>query len=503
MAQKFNSLEEAAQQLGISKDRLSQLREAGKVRGYRDGASWKFRSDDIDKIASEGIPTIDPPPSDIDLGSGLNLDMNVGGAAGDSAASSGLDLSLAGDDSLPSAAASDLNLDEIDEPTVPIAAGDDSDEVLSLDPDEDLLNLSDSILLSEKELGGAGHRPPSTIIGKAELDPDGDLDLTLRGDSESTALSDVKLAATSDVLSGGDDDSLDLEPPNLSDNFQGLAEVDVDLEAESSRILSPGDADKVKSAQKKGAAKAQPAKGKPALESSDLKLAASDSNAGLASSDIGLAGGSGVKSGLTGLSALELEDDDDQVLGEGSDITLSSESSGINIISPSDSGLALDEVALSSASMSSPLDLGGAGGDEALLEPLELSDDDMEGEEPFQLTPLSETDEEKDSSQIIALDDITEEETAGVAFHPEGESGMLGEDFAAVGLTPGMAPVAVATTEDIAFPGWVLGFLSCSVVLLLLCGMMMFDLVRNIWSWDEVTTLNSKLLEVLNPLSKS
>ncbi len=73
MAQKFNSLEEAAQQLGISKDRLSQLREAGKVRGYRDGASWKFRSDDIEKLAAEGIPTIDPPPSDIDLGSGLNL----------------------------------------------------------------------------------------------------------------------------------------------------------------------------------------------------------------------------------------------------------------------------------------------------------------------------------------------------------------------------------------------------------------------------------------------
>lgn len=502
MAQKFHSLEEAAQQLGISKDRLSQLREAGKVRGYRDGASWKFRSDDIDKLASEGIPTIDPPPSDLDLGLGsdLNLDMNVGGSAtGDSAASSGLDLALS-DDRLPGPA-SDLNLEEIDEPTVPVAAGDDdSDEVLALDPDEDLLDLSDSILLSEKELGGTSNRPPSTIIGKAELDPDGDLDLTQHGEAESTALSDVKLAATSDVLTGGDDDSLDLEPPSLSDNFQGLAEVEVDLEAESSRILSPGDAAKVKGASQ-AAAKAQHAKAQAATESSDLKLAASDSDAGRASSDIGLGSGVAAKSGLTGLSALELDDGDEQVLGEGSDITLSSESSGINIISPSDSGLALDEVALSSASMSSPLDLGG-GGDEATLEPLELSDDDMEGEEPFQLTPLSESDEEKDSSQVIALDDIAEEEAAGVVFRAESETGMLGEDFAAVGLTPGMAPVAVATTEDIAFPGWVFGLLSCSVVLLLLCGMMMFDLVRNIWSWDEVTTLNSKLLEVLNPLSK-
>jgi hypothetical protein len=37
-------------------------------------------------------------------------------------------------------------------------------------------------------------------------------------------------------------------------------------------------------------------------------------------------------------------------------------------------------------------------------------------------------------------------------------------------------------------------------LLLGLSGMMVFDLIRNIWSWDDVTTLNSSLLEsVLNP----
>ena len=65
MAQKFTSLEDAATQLGISKDRLNQLREAGKVRAYRDGASWKFRSDDIDKLATTGIPQIDASSSDL------------------------------------------------------------------------------------------------------------------------------------------------------------------------------------------------------------------------------------------------------------------------------------------------------------------------------------------------------------------------------------------------------------------------------------------------------
>src|SRR5436305_14459480 len=72
MAQKFTSLDEAANQLSISKDRLNQLREAGKVRAYKDGASWKFRAEDIEKFAVEGLPEIEPPPSDL----ALDLDDN-------------------------------------------------------------------------------------------------------------------------------------------------------------------------------------------------------------------------------------------------------------------------------------------------------------------------------------------------------------------------------------------------------------------------------------------
>src|SRR5204862_3965577 len=67
MAQKLLTLDEAAAQLGVSKERLSELREAGKVTGYRDGASWKFRSEVIEKLAAEGIPQLEPPPSDLSL----------------------------------------------------------------------------------------------------------------------------------------------------------------------------------------------------------------------------------------------------------------------------------------------------------------------------------------------------------------------------------------------------------------------------------------------------
>ncbi len=43
-----------------------------------------------------------------------------------------------------------------------------------------------------------------------------------------------------------------------------------------------------------------------------------------------------------------------------------------------------------------------------------------------------------------------------------------------------------------------MGLASC-MMLLGLCGMMMFDLLRNMWSWDGVSPLNSSLLEVVNP----
>src|SRR3954468_9633357 len=67
MVQRLTSLDEAATQLGISTDRLNALRESGKVRAYKDGASWKFRREDIEKFAAEGVPSIEASPSDLAL----------------------------------------------------------------------------------------------------------------------------------------------------------------------------------------------------------------------------------------------------------------------------------------------------------------------------------------------------------------------------------------------------------------------------------------------------
>lgn len=400
--------------------------------------------------------------------------------------------------------ASDLSLDDVDEPTV-AGLDEGSDDALVLDPDHSIDLNTDSILLSEEELGGSLGRPPSTIIGKADLDLDADLDLSPM-DKGSGKASDVKLVSESGLLSAGDDD-LGLDLPSPSGDFAQLEELEVDLESESSRILAPEDVAKAQAAAKAAASSKKPAKPSKSSALSDLDLAPIGSDLDIAKSDIGL-GKEGSSGALAGLSALELDDDDDQVLGDGSDVTLSGESSGINIISPSDSGLALDEVPLDlsgSAPIGSSLDLGmGSSISESSvsLEPLAINvgPDSQIGD--FQLTPLGddEGDDEKDSSQVIALDEISEE-TAGSPLGSStfSEAGMMTEDFG-MGLTPGTAPVALAPAGvETPFSIWNVLSLAGCVMLLGLCGMMTYDLLRNIWSWDSVATLNSSLLQVLNP----
>jgi excisionase family DNA binding protein len=499
MAQKFVSLDEAATQIGISKDRLNELREDGKVRAYRDGTSWKFRADDVEKFVAEGLPpagsdislTVEEKPaeapasgelSDLSLGSDLELGDDV-------ALGSDLQFDLGEDESLASPA-SDIGLDDLDEPTVPVD-GPAEGEVLAVD-DDDEDDLTDSILLSENELGESTDRPPSTIIGKAEMAADLDLELA-KSDSDAAAMSDVRLAepSTSNVfVPGAHESGLDIEPPSLSDNFGGLEELEIDLEAESSRILSPEDVDKAQQA-----AQAKPTPAKPA-EMSDLELASSDSSvAGALDSSA-----SGSDLGISGLSALEIDSDDDDVLGDGSDITLSSESSGINIISPSDSGLALDDASLSMGSgspIASGLDLGPMSDAEVELQPLEVAEEDA-GAEPFALTPFGEesSEDEEDSSQVIPLDEVSEDDEL-LGASPRVSADALGDEFGAIGTS------VMSVSEpavDVPFSMANIAGLSFCIVLLMMCGMMVFDLLRNMWSWDQVYTINSSLMDQLSKL---
>ena len=53
MSAQFITLEEAAKKLGVHTDELVEMRSRGDIFGYRDGASWKFKPEEIERVASE------------------------------------------------------------------------------------------------------------------------------------------------------------------------------------------------------------------------------------------------------------------------------------------------------------------------------------------------------------------------------------------------------------------------------------------------------------------
>jgi excisionase family DNA binding protein len=64
----FVTLEEAAKKLGVSTDQLIEMRSRGDIFGYRDGASWKFKPEEIERVASEMMGDVldeDPAGSSI------------------------------------------------------------------------------------------------------------------------------------------------------------------------------------------------------------------------------------------------------------------------------------------------------------------------------------------------------------------------------------------------------------------------------------------------------
>lgn len=523
--EKFVKFEEAVDKLGISADRLNQLREENELRAYRDGSSWKFRADDIERLVQDGVPE-PAPPSDIGLVDPSDL-VDASPLEGLPELED-LELGLASDDDLTAegaakrareAGASELEL-ELEDDTVTAGGSDASIDLRS--ETDDPSDPSDSILLSDEALGESMAAPPSTIIGKSELESkDADLELVTdddggkgaskRGSSASEVLSNV---AGSGVL---DDDE---KGSGHTSAFEGLEELELDLAAESGRILSPPETEGATPAAA-GGEKKPTAKGDSDLTLSDVQLAGEDEGTDPIPEELAAASGKPKKKDKGPSSDLELatDGDDDFVLAEsgGSDITLDSADSGINLISPSDSGLALDDI---------PLEMGGS----AILESLSLDDDDKDadislvasdvnvGEAPraklqtdddFRLTPLGDRDEDGDSSsQVIALDAGMEDLGGGEAgilggddmfAEDTGEGGLLAEDqdgavdeFGAPGE---YAPVAPRSDSEYSVMN-ILGLGSC-LVLLLFGSILMLDMVRNIWSWDHNLALNDSLLDSL------
>jgi excisionase family DNA binding protein len=73
----FVSLEDAAKKLGVSVEEIVDMRSRGEIFGYRDGGSWKFKPEEIERVAGElmGDSLDEDPAGSSLLGSALGSDL--------------------------------------------------------------------------------------------------------------------------------------------------------------------------------------------------------------------------------------------------------------------------------------------------------------------------------------------------------------------------------------------------------------------------------------------
>jgi hypothetical protein len=426
MAGKFVDLQEAAKMIGVTADGLVDMRSKGTIFGYRDGASWKFKVDEVERVIRErGVEARD---SDSGI---LN----------------------ANDDefeNLISGLSSKILADKAQEESEP-----------------------GSVLISEQELG-VSTTGQSTIIGKG-----------IGKDKESEQKpsdSDLRLAddSSKDILGGGSDKLIEA-PGNKLD----LASASDVLHGSDIHIAAGSGTGDMPALQKPGSS--------AAMNINDDLALGEDHDIG--SSDSALDEEISPKKGST---------------GHGSDVTLGAGDSGINL-SPSDSGLSLEE---------EPLDLGGGSG----VESLELPEDEevvlgTEAADQDQATQIKadnefllsagdtlEEDESDSGSQVIALEDSESfDQDAATMLKQEGALGAdvftpLGAEGALEGVAPGVGAVQPAYVQTVAAepPYSVWNVLSLGVVagMLALSGMMMVDVMLNMWSFSSPNSVSTGLMDV-------
>ena len=412
----YVSLDEAAKILGIPPDELVEMRSRGEIFGYRDGKSWKFKTEEIERVQSE----LDGDAMDEEAGGSSILVSER--QVGPSGSKSGPTIGSAGSSDL--ARGSDLNLADDEE-----RMG--SDVALVPDP-----KSGSGVRLVNRKPASDGSGKEKNVEGKS-----------------ANALSDVKLQKE-----GGSGSEVELGS-------------DLNLLGEDSGVAS------------------------------GLDVMSNDSQ-GVAGSD----------SGSLGLGAdleLENDDEDDLVLGSDSGVGLASES-GINLMSPSDSGLSLEDEPLDLAGTGiSGLDLGaevkGGSGSASGISGLGSGAliDFQQGEE-FQLTPSSggiEVDDDS-GSQVIELDDSSEFGGIPVGgMDPIDEQGEFGGDGFGdeVGLAGGTMAAGAGMRGVPETPYGTLDVLLLMGILLLMGmgGLLVSDLMRNMWAWDSQNEYTSGFTSML------
>jgi len=460
---KLIPMDEAASILGMTVEQLTELRSNNEIFGYRDGANWKFKMTELERVAGEldiKLNLSDAARVADDLSESFDIDLTV---------DSGIDMVT--DDSSSGGLIEDLDSAEyiedssveIESPLTDRLSISDSQDSISLDDDGEL-SLADSGLLKQgtsKNLGDDS--------GALRLDDSGDVlgsdDNVLDGDEElSFGSSSLSLASESGKKLG--------DPANLLDDEPEKGESSSD----TGKMLGGGNEE-------------------------DLLLSEDD----LFSDELSLADSASFEDSAELSSDFE---DSDLVLDDSdssSEIMLEANESGINL-SANESGIAFGD---------EPLELGGSD-----IDALELPEDDdmivlenaadpeaatMMQEDDFNLTPLEASldDDDSSGSQVIALEDseIYADDSAATILGGSDDFGSqpamlddagfdsgMGYDDGSMGggmLVPGAAAVGPAALPEAPYSVYQVLGLGLVATLLLTGGMVAYNLAQNMWMPED------------------
>ena len=444
MASKYLNIEEVVELLGIPQEEITRLRESGELRGFADRGTWKFRTEDIEEFARSR-------QADSSEDGGLGAD----------------ELPLADDDFDAPGTTSLLDDDDeisADQPTLLQGAVDD-EPLLSFD-DEPLLSVDDEPLLTIDDASDSDVR----LVIDDELEP--------QDVSESD--SDVRL---------------------VLDNEPGLAESDSEVQL----VADPADVEEVDemagsdSDVKLVTAEALDA---TALETprgvDDLDLTEIAEGSGMA---LEPAGDSGISLEAVAESGISLEGADE------SGISLEPSGSGVELgdVTIADSGIALDldektdETQLEVPALvddGTNFEMAGAGQDEdeeTGTDTSVLLFDDEEDADDYSATVVKKSDDADifdefgdigDDDDLDVVDDIfgEDDELADLDVFDADDDVFDDEEQDDDYAVP-VEKIAASTEQE-----WGVGtFLSLLTAtgLMLVCGMVLFELVKSIWSAED------------------
>jgi hypothetical protein len=494
-------MEEAARMLGMSVERLTELRSNNEIFGYRDGSTWKFKMTELDRVADE-----------------LGINMSSPDVIGDEANGNDSGIGTSGFDLTSSA--KKLLLDD-DEPLSLLGSG-----TFSGEPDSvELMEDSSVEIFSEAEKSTGEKAPGKKASGKRpstrktappasdvlDLDDDDDMldlaDSGRLGQRNLDASSSASFAGSSGILASNDDDVIDDD----TDEKLSFGTSSLRLASESSRRLMEQQAAEAEEVLNGGSGKKSGSGDTGIFDDGDLSLSEDD----LFSDELSLSNDSS-SSDISGLRG-NFEDSDDLVLDDSdssTEISLEKNKSGINL-SANESGISL---------LDEPLELGGSD-----IDALELPEDDdmivlddavgpdqptMMQEDDFNLTPLQDAFDDDDSSgsQVIALEDseiYADDSASGLmgADDFDAQPAMLDEtiggDFdASYGngygegqLTPGqmIAPVGPAALPEAPYSVWQVLSLGLVATLMMVGSMIAYNLAQNMWM-PEKQVIGSSVL---------